>query len=231
MMKMRLAIGFTAALTVFGGVVAPAVVADDYQFMKPQLLEQAVLRAQMPTTLGTWSQNLYFADNSATLTRATVCWGSKGEIRLPAAKNMGAVGYTIGPNKSGTVTIYQFKDQAAADRAKKAMQSAQCSDNPMVPTESETLVQGTSGSDQTDANLTGLAAGETHVEDGMRFYQNRIINFRGLAAVQTQVFQAIKVGQTDKQQQNTASKLSAVNQNWQARAIKALESFGTGNAR
>lgn len=218
-------------LTVLAGVGASAASADDYQFMNPKMLQQAVLRAQMPYSLGSWDQNLYYTDTDTLLTQATLCWGSKGPIRLPAAKNVGAVGYNVDQFTSGAISIFQFKNQADADQARAAMQSAACSDSPLVPTESEKLVQGTSGSDQTDASFTGLIASESHVEDGIRATQTVITTFRGLAAVQTQVFRAAKLPQSAKSQQQTVNKLEAANKKWQAKAIKALENFGTGIAR
>ncbi|MCH9738816.1 MAG: hypothetical protein K0U42_08715 [Actinomycetia bacterium] len=230
-MRIRSLVAVCATVALSAGLLAPAASADDYQFMGTRWLEQAVLRAQMPTTLGSWTQNAYYTDTDVRLTRATVCWGAKGEIRLPAAKNVGAVGYNVGQFISGSISIFQYKDQAAADAALSAMRNASCSDTPMLPTESETLVKGSSGSDFTDDTTTGYEAGSTHIEDGMRVYQTITTTFRGLAAVQTQISRFVKLPQSMKQQQNVVNKLAAVDRKWQAKAIKALENFGTGIAR
>jgi len=94
------------------GIGAPAAHADDYSRMNATELEQAVLRAQMPKTLGSWSQNYYFSENDARFTRPTLCWNRSGDVKLPNSKNMGSVGYAVGSNGSSSVTIYQYADQA-----------------------------------------------------------------------------------------------------------------------
>jgi hypothetical protein len=231
-MKFRnIAVMFATVAVMTGSVVAPAAFAQDPYSMKPQELEQAVLRAQMPTTLGAWTQNYYFDETDIRFTKATICWGSKGAVTLPGSKIVGSVGYAINQNTMGSVSIFQFKDQSAADRALKSLRNADCADTPRVPTEDGTLVKGSSGSDLTDSSRTGLEAGQTHIEDGMRAYQDVITTFRGLSAVQTQVSRYVKLPQTMKQQQTAVNKLSRTNKQWHKKALNALEAFGSGNAR
>lgn len=229
MKRSIIALAGAAVLTV--GVAAPAAQADDYQFMKPQLLEQAVLRVQMPTTLGSWEQYLYFTDTDAQLTRPTVCWGTKGPIMLPKAKNVGAVNYQVNQYTNGSISIYQYANQADADAALKVLQSADCTGKPKVPTEGETMVTGDQGYDQMDAAFTGLGSALTYVDGDMRGYVSTESTMRGLALVQTQVRRFVKTPQSIAQQQKGLDRVGNVNNRWHAKAVKSLESFGQGTAR
>jgi hypothetical protein len=101
----------------------------------------------------------------------------------------------------------------------------------MVPTELETLVKGQSSSDRTDQAFTGLAAGANYIEDGFRVYESVTTTFRGLAAISTTVSQYLNLPQSKQAQKKSANRVGGLNAKWQAKAIKALESFGTGTAR
>lgn len=230
-MKRVLAAVIASATAVSVGVLAPAAHADDFQFMKSQLLQQNVLRVQMPTTLGAWEQYLYFDETGARFTRPTLCFGEKGEIKLPRAKVVGAVNYQVNQFTNGSVSIYQYANQAAADRALAALRAAKCGGEPRVPTEGEATVKGDQGFDQTDASETGLSATVTFRDGDLRGYINTHTTQRGLAIVQTQVRKFEKVPQTVKQQQVEFSKVSSFNQKWHPKVVKSYESFGQGNPR
>jgi hypothetical protein len=49
---------------------------------------------------------------------------------------------------------------------------------------------------------------------------------RGLAVVQTQVRTIAPLPQSIKVQQDTTDKLSAINEKWHAKVVKAYQSFG-----
>lgn len=217
-----------AALTV--GVTTTAH-ADDYVYMKPPMLQQAVLRAQMPKSLGSWTQNLYYSDSRTIFTVPTLCWDSKGEVTLPASKGVGGVGYQIDANTSGSVTIYQYADAAKAQAALTALQQAGCSDSPKIAYEGGTLVPAQSGSDFTDDSRTGYAAGISFTNDGLQVFKDIRTTQRGLAIVQTEVFRAVDDSVSVKQAQTIASRLGSVNGTWHAAAVKAYENFGQGRAR
>lgn len=218
-----------AALTV--GLLAPAAQADDYMYMKPQMLQQTVLRVQMPTTLGPWEQYLYYGGSDSYMVKPTVCWGAKGPIYLPKAKGMGTVNYQVDQYTNGSISIYQYANQAAADAALKALQTADCDGQPKVGTEAETLVTGEQGYDQMDAAFTGLTSALTYVDGDVRGYISTKTTQRGLAIVQTQVRKYVKTPQTMTQRQNGLDRVGNVNNTWHPRVVKAYESFGQGQAR
>lgn len=222
----------TAALAIaitFG--VTSAAQADGYSTLKPMELEQTVLRAQMPKALGAWTQNYYFSESSRSFTVPTLCWDSKGDVRLPASKNMGGVGYQVSTTGGGAVTIFQYADEASAQAALSAMKNARCSDSPTVMTDGGVKVEASSGSDFTDDSLTGYAAGLSYKQDGTIMFTDVRTTQRGLAIVQTEVTRWIDASASITQQQNTASKLGSVNATWHANAVKAYESFGQGRSR
>lgn len=210
---------------------ATAAQADGYVYMKPAELQQAVLRAQMPRTLGTWTQNYYYSDSRTIFTVPTLCWDAKGAVTLPASKVVGAVGYQIDAQTSGAVTIFQYADAAKAQAALTALQQARCSDSPKIADEGGALVPAESGSDFTDDSRTGYAAGISYTDGGLKVFEDVRTTQRGLAIVQTEVYRAIDGTLTDKQAQQTASRLGSVNSRWHAAAVKAYESFGQGRAR
>lgn len=213
------------------GAVAPAVQASDLTPMDGPTLQQAVLRAQFPRTLGGWEQYLYGTTAGAA---PTVCWGDRGPVRLPKAAVEGSVNYQVNQYTNGSVAIYQYADQAQAARALAALQAADCSGRPKVPTESETLVTGDQGYDQTDAAFTGLGSAMTYVEpgEGLRGYVSTLSTQRGLAIVQTQVRQYVRLPQAMAQQQRGLDRVGRVNEAWHARVLAAYQAFGVeGSAR
>lgn len=230
-MTMRRMRGVLGAAACAVAMVVPAAQAADLEPMDAAMLQQTVLRAQFPKTLGAWEQYLYrTAKNEA----PTVCWGAKGAVTLPKAAVAGSVNYQVNPNTSGSVTIYQYATQADADKALTALRGAACTDRPKVPTESETMVTGDQGFDQTDAAFTGLGSAMTYLEPGedIRGYVSTISTQRGLAIVQTRVSQYRALPQAMNQQQRGLDRVDAVNEAWHARVLAAYQSFGVeGTAR
>lgn len=218
-----------AACTVV--MAMPVAQAADLEPMDAAMLQQTVLRAQFPKTLGAWEQYLYGTVRNEA---PTVCWGATGGVALPTSAVAGSVNYQVSQSTNGSVTIYQYATQADADKALAALRSASCTDRPKVPTESETLVTGDQGFDQTDAAFTGLASAMTYVEPGedLRGYVSTISTQRGLAIVQTQVRQYRALPQAMKQQQRGLDRVDAVNASWHARVLAAYQAFGVeGTAR
>lgn len=232
MKRSLIALAGTAVLTV--GLAAPAAQADDYKVMKAQALEQAVLRAQMPTTLGEWEQYYYFDESDRRYTQPTVCWGAKGPVTLPRSKNMGSVNYQVDQNTNGSITIYQYANAKLAAKALASLRTALnkgCDGAPMVPTEDGTMVKGDQGFDQSDAKVTGITASTTYVDGDVRGYVSTKSTMRGVQLVITQVRQYVKTPQTMTQQQDGLGRVGDANNAWHPQAIKAVESFGQGNAR
>lgn len=227
----RLAITVSAAAVAAFGLAAPAQ-ADGYSTLNAMQLEQTVLRAQMPTTLGAWSQNYYFTmKRQDANTQPTLCWNAQGDVRLPNAKVLGSVGYEVKGGSFGTVSVYQYANATAAKAALDAMKGASCSDSPVVTTDEGKKVEAQSGSDFTDASMTGYAAGLSYPQDGKIIFTDVRTTQRGLAIIQTEIMRAIDGTASMTTQQNTASKLSSVNGKWHSNAVKAYESFGQGNSR
>lgn len=213
------------------GMIAPAARAADPEPMGAAMLQQTVLRAQFPTTLGVWQQYLYGTVKNGA---PTVCWGAKGPVTLPKAAIAGSVNYQVNQSTNGSVTIYQYADQAQAARALAALRAADCSGRPKVPTEAETMVTGDQGYDQTDAEFTGLGSAMTYLEPGenLRGYVATLSTQRGLAIVQTQVRQYVALPQAMKQQQAGLDRVGRVNDRWHPRVLAAYQSFGVeGTAR
>lgn len=205
--------------------------ADDYSYMKPTQLQQAVLRAQMPKTLGAWTQNYYYAETSTSFTVPTMCWDSKGAVTLPAAKVVGGVGYAINAGTNGSVSIYQYADAAKAQAALTALQSARCSDSPRVPGEGGGLIPAESGSDFTDDSRTSYIAGASYTEDGRQVFRSIQTTQRGLAIVQTSVYRSVEGSMTLGQRQQAVNRVNSVTQAWHTNAVRAYENFGQGRAR
>lgn len=217
-----------AALTLSGASTAHAA---DYQFMDSALLQQSVLRVQMPKTLGPWSQNLYYTESGRSFTVPTMCWDSKGGVTLPKAKVVGAVGYTVNQFTGGSVSIYQYADAAAAQAALAAMQQAQCSDSPNIADEGGQLVPAQSGSDFTDDSMSSYAAGVNYVDGDMQAFKDVRTTQLGLAIIQTQLYRYVGGSTTASARQQAANRLGSVNSAWHAKVVKAYEGFGQGRAR
>lgn len=212
-----------AALSV--ALMAPTAHAAKIKPMDTELLQQMVLRVQFPTTLGNWEQSLYNITKDA---KPTVCYGAKGPIYLPVAKNSGNINYAVGPDASGTVSVFQYETKAKATKALKALRAAQCTSTPLVPSEAERLVKGTQSTDRIDEKFTGLAGSMIYVEPGeeMRGYFSTFSTQRGLAIVQTVVTKFVKEPQSVEEQNKFVNQTEDVNKSWHPRVVKAYENFG-----
>lgn len=225
-------------MTVLAGAVAlalpllatPSASAADLKPMPARMLEQMVLRAQMPKTLGAWEQNLYQVDASDA---PVVCWSAKGsEVNLPKAP-VGFVGYQVDQNTSGAIWVYQYPTQAKADAALAALRAYDCPDTAKHPDESEHLVKADQGTDFTDASRTGVGSGVVFTAtDGTQNYVSVITTQVGLAVVQTTVSKVLPKPAALKAAQDLADRLSSVNKAWHSQALKAYRNFGLeGTAR
>lgn len=220
-------IGLASALVLTG---MPTAHADDYAFLKAQDLQQTVLRAQMPRALGPWTQYFYFTETGRNYTVPTMCWDRNGNVTLPKAKVVGAVGYQVSQSTGGSVMIYQYATAQAAQAALTAMQEARCSDSPRVPDEGGQLVQAESGSDFTDSSMRGYAAGVNYVDGGVQMFRDVRTTQRGLAIVQTEITRTFQGTPSVAQGEQVANQLGSVNQSWHANVVRAYESFGQGRA-
>lgn len=205
-------------------VAGPAIAVPDYS-LNDSGLQQAVLRAQMPTSLGAWRQNIYFA---LTDSAPSVCWSATGSpVTLPKAAKAGGVGYEVNANISGGVTIYQYKDLAAAAAALAALKKVDCPDSAKVSEDGPaTAVPAAQGSDYTDASMTGFVSSVTYKEQGTPVTTITRTTQRGLAVVQTDVTVA---GQANMQKKR--GKASALSARWHRQVLAAYEAFGSGSSR
>lgn len=211
--------------------LSSAAQADDYSRLNAAQLEQTVLRAQMPKTMGSWTQNYYFTIKDRASTRPTMCWGRNGDVNLPAADILGGVGYAVDANTSGSVSVFQYGSAAKAKAALDAMKKAPCADYPVVMTDAGQKVKGNSGSDFTDASMSGYVAYLDYQQDGKTLMTEVRTTQRGLAVVQTTVFKAIPASTSDAQQQKLLGRMSSMNKTWHKSAVRAYESFGQGESR
>lgn len=222
-MTIRGIIGISAAAALTISLAAPAVAAPDPKPMGPRMLEQTVLRVQMPKTLGAWEQYLYRVDKKQA---PTLCWSMKGAVMLPKAAEVGTVNYQVDLHTNGSVAIYQYATKAKADAALAALRKMGCSDDAKHPTEGETMVAAQQGSDFMDAEETSVGASVTYMDGSSRGYESTVTTQRGLAIVQTQVRQFVEGDQPLAKQQKALDTLSAVNKAWHAKVVKAYQSFG-----
>jgi hypothetical protein len=142
-------------------VVMPAASAETYAYMNPAELEQAVLRAQPGVALGTWTQNFYFTssrDEAASALRPLVCpTTTKKNITLP--DSYGAVGYAVSQDVSLSITIWQYKTEAAAQTAMTQFMDISCPDSPKIRWEDGKYYQMNSGGgDFTSSEVKGVPA-------------------------------------------------------------------------
>ena len=205
-------------------LATPAMAAPDYQ-LNASGIEQTVLRAQMPKTLGSWHQNLYFANDNES---PAVCWSTKGtQMTLPKANKGGLVGYEVNSNITGGVTLFQYKDQKSADAALAALQSMVCPDSPKVGTDSgpENLVQASAGSDFTSSDRNSMSVGTTYDEGGVKVTTLTITTVVGVGVVQTSVTVSGPAASS-----KSISKASDLNKKWHSQAVAAYEGFGSGGS-
>jgi hypothetical protein len=214
----------SAALTVSALVVAPAAAAPDHQ-LSAAGLEQTVLRAQMPSALGAWRQNIYFAEKNAA---PYVCWSATGSpVELPKAANVGGVGYEVNRNISSGVMIFQYRDGAEAQAAVTALKAVDCPDMAKVGDDGPaTAVTADQGADYTDASLTGFVSSVSYQEQGTPVTTTLRTTVRGLAVVQTMVTVAGKASSAKGR-----GKAAALNTRWHRQVLAAYEAFGSGSSR
>ena len=208
-------------------LAAPAAAAPDY-VLDASGIQQTVLRAQMPTSLGAWSQNLYFSNPNG---RPAVCYGATGaRVLLPEAKTGGAVGYAISSQRNASVSLFQYADQAAADAALAALKGADCPDTTKVKTDVGTVVKADQGTDFTDADQNGIISGVSYRYDGgagmTDVVELRVTTQVGLAVVQTEVVLSGK-----STSQKVVERADRLLKRWQKQALAAYEAFGSGGSR
>lgn len=230
MKKRTLSLAVVAVASVLITSLASPARADDYVNLNSAELEQTVLRAQMPKSLGSWTQNYYSTGKGARETRPTVCWNAKGDVKLPPARNFGLVSYVVTPDLTGTVTIFQYATKAKADAALAALRKASCSDSPTVTTDEGVSVSATSGSDFTDSTTTGLTALLSYSQGDKDLVTQVDTTQRGLAIIQTEMFRAV-ARSTGGASSKVADRLDSVNKVWHANVVRAYEAFGQGNSR
>lgn len=189
------------------------------------MTEQMVLRAQMPKTLGAWEQNLYQVGKGEA---PTLCWDAKGKaVALPKSASVAFVGYRVGLNISGSVTVYQYASQAAADAALAKLRSYSCPNSAKHPDENEQIVKADQGTDFTDDSRTGIANGIVFTDsDGRQNYVDSWTTQIGLAVVQTTVGQVLDKPASITGAQNLASKLGKVDGAWHKKVVAAYRNFG-----
>ncbi|MDA2988893.1 MAG: hypothetical protein O2815_07445 [Actinomycetota bacterium] len=230
MKRRTLSLAVVAVASVLFTSLASPARADDYIKLDSAELEQTVLRAQMPKSLGSWTQNFYSSGKGAKETRPTVCWNAKGDVNLPPARSFGLVAYAVTPDLMGTVTIYQYATKAKADAALAALRKAPCSDSPTVTTDEGVSVSASSGSDFTDSTTTGLTALLTYSQGDKDLVTQLDTTQRGLAIVQTEIFSAVSRS-TGGASAKVADRLDSVNKVWHANVVRSYEAFGQGNSR
>jgi hypothetical protein len=188
-------------------------------------IQQTVLRAQMPTAIGAWRQNLYFAETDAA---PYVCWSAAGEpVALPKAAKAGGVGYEVNSAITGSVMIFQYKDMAAAEAALAALRKIDCPDSAKVSEDGPaSAVPADPGSDVTDASMTGFVSSVTYPEQGTPVTTTIRTTQRGVAVVQTEVTVS---GQASAQKKR--GRAAALNTRWHRQGLAAYEAFGSGSSR
>lgn len=220
----------TAAIVLSSAVLgsallaAPAAAAPDY-VLNASGIQQTVLRAQLPTSLGAWRQNIYFANDNSS---PTVCQSSTGEsVSLPTAGLGGLVGYEVNTSIGGAVYLYQYKDQAAAAAALAALQAINCPDNAKFGEDGPaTAVPADQASDFTNAAKTSFVSSITYRMQGTPVTIETRTTQIGLAVVQTQVTVSGKAAS-----QKGIGRAGSLNKRWHRQAVAAYEAFGSGGSR
>lgn len=208
-------------------LAAPASAAPDY-VLDASGIQQTVLRAQMPTSLGAWSQNIYYSNPNG---RPALCYGSTGDqVRLPAAKTGGGVGYAISTQRNASISLYQYANQAAADAALAALKASDCPDTTKVKTDVGTVVKADQGTDFTNATENGIVSGVSYRYDGgaglTDVVELRVTTQVGLAVVQTEVI--LSGTSTSQKVVDRADRLA---KRWHKQALAAYMAFGSGDSR
>lgn len=213
--------------------LSTAAQADDYSRLNATQLEQTVLRAQMPKTMGAWNQNYYFTMKRQDInTQPTICWNAKGDVRLPNAAVLGAVAYDAG-SAFGTVRVYQY---ATEGKAKAALASLKklgetCADAPTIMTDGGDKVPGKAGGDFTDDTMSGYGSVLYYDQDDVTIMTDLRTTQRGLAIVQTEVMRTFPQSTSTAQRDKVGARVIKTNTAWHKNVVRAYESFGQGNSR
>lgn len=185
-------------------------------------LEQTVLRAQMPLTLGDWDQERYGSLSNAA---PYVCLTGVGEIELlPRARDAGMVAYSVGEGIRGDVWIFQYSSRMAAASALASLRAADCPPAPKVEWGDgvPVIVDAVQGSRFTGAAHMGIEATVRFPDpQGVRTYEHRITTQRGLAVIQTTV--ALSAGSATVSNQRIAERLD---RRWHKQVVAAYQNFG-----
>ena len=212
-------------------LIGPAGAAPDY-VLDAAGIEQTVLRAQMPRTLGPRHQNTYFSwARNDTGYHAVLCYSATGSrYQLPHPRMGGGVSYSVGPNIVGSVTVHQYADQLAADAALAMLKGIDCPDSTAVRTDTGVVVMGTQTSDFTDSSHSGIESVMTYKSmggDGLAtIMEIRTTTQAGLVVVQTEVH-LVSPAATHR----NLDRAVALNRQWHAQAVAAYRAFGSGNSR
>lgn len=168
--------------------------AESPVYMKPMILEQAVLRAQPGTQLGDWTQNFYFRNtttDSASELRPDVCPSmTRKPITLPKADSYGAVGYEISQDRFMSITIWQYRTAAQARAALTQFEQLSCPDSPRVPWEDQKFYPAQGGSDFSESKVNGVRAyigGYSGTFDGVPIQSTYAVRVVGLSVVKVEV--------------------------------------------
>lgn len=213
--------------------LSTAAQADDYSRLNATQLEQTVLRAQMPKTMGAWNQNYYFTMKRQDInTQPTICWNAKGDVRLPNAAILGAVGYEV-DNGFGTVSVYQYATEAKAQAALAALKKLgeTCADAPTLTTDGGDKVPGQAGGDFTDDSMSGLGSILYYDQDDVTIMTDLRTTQRGLAVVQTEIMRTFPKSTSTAKRDRIGKTVIKTNTAWHKNAVRAYEAFGQGNSR
>lgn len=224
-MSTRRVLGALGAAALALSLMAPAAQAADYVAMDATELQQTVLRAQFPSSLGSWRQNMYF---TMTNDAPTVCWNGRGEaVTLPKAPVMGGVGYEVSSSVTSGVYVYQYASASAAASALAALAKIDCPDDAKVGEDGPaSAVPAQQASDYTSAALDSYVSSITSTQGGVKVTTETRTTQRGLAVVQTQVTVSGPASG-----RKWVSRASATNKRWHARVMAAYSAFGTGESR
>jgi hypothetical protein len=222
MKAIRTTIVALAGLCLTSAALAPAASADTFR-LDDRELQQVVLRAQMPTSLGAWQQYIYV---EGTRNAPAVCWSATGTpVALPLTRNAGSVNYQVDQSTGGSVTVFQYKSQAAADKALRALRGYSCPNSAKVNDEG-TLVPADQGTDFTSAARNSVANGVVYAQSGGRQgYREWDTTQIGLAVIQTEVRSIGVPALPIEAAQQKVSTLSAFVKKWHAEVVAAYRAW------
>ena len=211
------------------GVLAAAMLAagaaqsQELTPMGPRLLQQMVLRVQMPTTLGVWNQNLYQVGRGEA---PAVCPQEDGSFyTLPKSKNVGFVAYQVGMNTTGSVSVYQYANAAQARAALRILRNYRCPNSAQIPAESG-LVPADNGTDFTDSTRTTLVTGNGYRDGDASVTDSSAITQRGLAIIVTKVVRYTPGNPSLEARIDEANRLNRFVTRWHAQVLTAYDTFG-----